>query len=117
MLEVVENGPPEPIRSPRAAGELPRTGDSPLLEIEGILAKLECTNPSGSIKDRLARYILEESRARGLLRPGQRVIEATSGNTGIALSWVGREMGHPVTIVMPEDMTEERKEMIRALGA
>ncbi len=95
----------------------PHTGDTPLLELEGILAKLECTNPSGSIKDRIARFILGESRTRGLLRPGQRVIEATSGNTGIALAWVGRELGHPVTIVMPEDMTEERKEMIRALGA
>lgn len=94
-----------------------RIGSTPMLEIEGVLAKLECTNPCGSIKDRIARYIVDKSRERGLLAPGQRIVEATSGNTGIALSWVGRESGHPVTIVMPEDMSVERQQMIRALGA
>lgn len=92
-------------------------GSTPLVEIEGIYAKLECVNPCGSIKDRIARYILTESAKRGLLAPGQGIVEATSGNTGIALAYFAREMGHPITIVMPEDMTEERKEMIRALGA
>ncbi len=96
---------------------MPEVGFTPLLDIEGVLAKLECVNPCGSIKDRIVRFILEESRRRGLLVPGQRIIEATSGNTGIAMAYFGRELGHPVTIVMPEDMTEERKEMIRALGA
>jgi cysteine synthase A len=96
---------------------IPRIGSTPLVELDGVLAKLECTNPCGSIKDRIARYVLEESRARGTLRPGQRIVEATSGNTGIALAWYARELGHPITIVMPEDMTEERKGMIRALGA
>src|SRR5436190_4296025 len=115
VVEIMDSRDSTPAR--QSAGQPQRTGDTPLLEIEGILTKLECTNPSGSIKDRIARFILEESLRRGLLQPGQRVIEATSGNTGIALSWVGRELGHPVTIVMPEDMTEERKEMIRALGA
>ncbi len=94
-----------------------RVGATPLIEVEGILAKLECANPCGSIKDRIGRYILEESRRRGSLAPGQRIVEATSGNTGIAFSWVARELGHPITIVMPEDMTEERKQMIRSLGA
>jgi len=92
-------------------------GGTPLVEVEGILAKLECTNPCGSIKDRIAGYILEESLRRGLLVPGQRIVEATSGNTGIALAWAARNLGHPVTVVMPEDMTEERKAIIRALGA
>ncbi len=92
-------------------------GETPLVEVDGILAKLECANPCGSIKDRIGRYILEESERRGLLRPGMRIVEATSGNTGIAFSYFAREKGYPVTIVMPEDMTEERKEMIRALGA
>lgn len=92
-------------------------GGTPLVEVEGILAKLECTNPCGSIKDRIAGYILEESLRRGLLVPGQRIVEATSGNTGIALAWTARNLGHPVTVVMPEDMTEERKTIIRALGA
>jgi cysteine synthase A len=92
-------------------------GGTPLVEVEGILAKLECTNPCGSIKDRIAGYILEESLRRGLLVPGQRIVEATSGNTGIALAWAARNLGHPITVVMPEDMTEERKAIIRALGA
>ena len=92
-------------------------GGTPLVEVEGVFAKLECTNPCGSIKDRIARYVLDEARRRGDLRPGQRIVEATSGNTGIALSWWARELGHPITIVMPEDMTEERKAMIAGLGA
>ena len=92
-------------------------GNTPLVEVEGILAKLECTNPCGSIKDRIARYILAAARRSGALRPGQRIVEATSGNTGIALAWCARELGHPITVVMPEDMTEERKAMIRDLGA
>lgn len=88
-----------------------------MLSIEGVFTKLECTNPCGSIKDRIATYILDESRRRGLLREGDRIVEATSGNTGIAFSYFGRERGHDVTIVMPENMTEERKEIITGLGA
>jgi cysteine synthase A len=88
-----------------------------MLSIDGIFAKLECTNPCGSIKDRIAVYILDESKRRGLLRDGDRIVEATSGNTGIALSYFGRERAHDVTIVMPENMTEERKEIITKLGA
>ena len=92
-------------------------GDTPLVEVDGVFAKLECVNPCGSIKDRIGKYILEESLRRGLLQPGQRIVEATSGNTGIAFAWFARQLGHPITIVMPEDMTDERKEMIRSLGA
>lgn len=92
-------------------------GNTPLLEVDGIYAKLECTNPCGSIKDRIAVYILEQSEARGLLRPGTRIVEATSGNTGIALSYFAKEKGYDITIVMPEDMTEERKEILKELGA
>ncbi len=92
-------------------------GQTPLVKVEGVFAKLECTNPCGSIKDRIAKYILEESRARGLLRPGQRIVEATSGNTGIAFAHFGRALGHPVTIVMPENMTQERKQALERLGA
>ena len=95
----------------------PGVGDTPLIEIEGILVKLECLNPCGSVKDRLASYILQRARERGELRPGQAIVEATSGNTGIAFAYYGREAGHPVTIVMPEHMTEERKALIRHLGA
>ncbi|MCP4804191.1 MAG: PLP-dependent cysteine synthase family protein [Proteobacteria bacterium] len=92
-------------------------GETPLIEVDGVYAKLECTNPCGSIKDRIALYILRESRERGLLGPGQHIVEATSGNTGIALAYFARLSGHPVTIVMPEDMTHERKTILRDLGA
>ncbi len=92
-------------------------GNTPLIKIENIYAKLECTNPCGSIKDRIAVYILEESEKRGLLQKGQRIIEATSGNTGISLAYYARQKRYPVTIVMPENMTEERKTLIRNLGA
>jgi cysteine synthase A len=94
--------------------ELRRT---PLVQVDGFWAKLECTHPTGSIKDRIARYILDRSEELGLLKPGMEIIEATSGNTGIALAHLCRIKGYKVTIVMPENMTEERKEVIRALGA
>jgi cysteine synthase A len=100
-----------------AAAARTEVGRTPLVEVDGVLAKLECANPCGSIKDRVGRYLLETSRARGLLLPGQRIVEATSGNTGIALAYFARELGHPITIVMPENMTAERQAMIRALGA
>jgi cysteine synthase A len=92
-------------------------GGTPLVKVEGIYAKLECTNPCGSIKDRIGKYILEESARRGLLAPGQRIVEATSGNTGIAFAYFARQLGHPVTIVMPENMTDERKQVLRRMGA
>jgi cysteine synthase A len=90
---------------------------TPLIDVEGILVKLECVNATGSIKDRIAKYILERSQELGLLKSGQTIVEATSGNTGIAVAYIGRKLGHPVTIVMPENMTEERKDLIRSLGA
>jgi len=92
-------------------------GGTPLVKVEGVYAKLECTNPCGSIKDRIGEYIIRESKRTGLLKPGQRIVEATSGNTGIALAHFARRYGHPVTIVMPESMTEERKQVLRDLGA
>jgi cysteine synthase A len=94
-----------------------RVGGTPLVEVDGIYAKLECVNAAGSIKDRVASYILSVSEQRGLLRPGMRIVEATSGNTGIAVAYFGQKMGYPVTIVMPEHMTEERKDLIRSFGA
>lgn len=107
------------------AAELPRPntcrrdtpGNTPLLEISGVYAKLECTNPCGSIKDRIAEYILRKSEESGLLRPGVRIVEATSGNTGIALAYFARKRGYDITIVMPENMTDERKQIVQSLGA
>jgi len=92
-------------------------GNTPLVCVDGVYAKLECVNPTGSIKDRMVKFIIDESEKRGLLKKGMAVVEATSGNTGIALSYYGRQKGYEVMIVMPEDMTEERKEMIRVFGA
>jgi len=100
-------------------------GNTPMLEIEftwkgkpyRIFAKAEYLNLSGSIKDRMAIHIIREAYRRGTLKPGDRIIEATSGNTGIAISAVGRALGHPVTIFMPDWMSDERKNLIRSLGA
>lgn len=102
---------------PKPASAPLEIGKTPLVNVGGVLVKLECVNPTGSIKDRIAEYILLRSKQLGLLHEGQRIIEATSGNTGIAMAYYGRALGHPVTILMPENMTDERKDRIRSLGA
>ncbi len=99
--------------------------NTPLLEIryvyrgrEGtIYAKAEHMNMTGSIKDRMAYYILQKAYEEGAIRPGDRIIEATSGNTGISFSAIGRALGHPVTIYMPDWMSKERISLIKSLGA
>ena len=92
-------------------------GNTPLVRVDGVYAKLECVNPTGSIKDRMVKFILDESEKRGLLKKGMVIVEATSGNTGIALAYFGRQKGYDVKIIMPDNMTEERKELIRGFGA
>ncbi|NQU68832.1 MAG: PLP-dependent cysteine synthase family protein [Candidatus Marinimicrobia bacterium] len=100
-------------------------GNTPLLAIEFMFgeekrmlyAKAENLNMTGSIKDRMAFHIIEQGYARGILKPGNLIIEATSGNTGIAFAAIGRALGHPVTIFMPSWMSEERINLIRSLGA
>ena len=92
-------------------------GNTPLVRVDGVYAKLECINPTGSIKDRMVKFILDESEKRGLLKKGMVIVEATSGNTGIALAYFGKQKGYAVKIIMPENMTEERKELIRGFGA
>lgn len=82
-----------------------------------IFAKVEFLNPGGSIKDRIAYNMLIEAQKRGDLKPGMTIVEPTSGNTGIGLALAGIRMGYSVIIVMPENMSEERKKLIRALGA
>ena len=82
-----------------------------------VYAKLEFMNPSGSIKDRIARYMIEQAEQKGLLKPGYTIVEATSGNTGIALSMVGAAKGYRVLIVMPEHMTGERIKIMTNFGA
>ncbi|OHB64034.1 MAG: cysteine synthase A [Planctomycetes bacterium RBG_13_60_9] len=94
-------------------------GNTPLLRLKGerVFAKAEFLNPGGSIKDRVALAMLEAARRDGKLKPDSIICEPTSGNTGIGLALVGRLMGYRVRIVMPEGMSEERKKLIRALGA
>ena len=96
-------------------------GNTPMLELRrmgngDIFAKAEYLNPGGSIKDRVALYIVEQSEKSGRLKPGNVIVEASSGNTGIGFAFVGVLKGYRVIIVMPEDMSEERKKIIRALG-
>ena len=97
-------------------------GNTPLLSLEettgcNIFAKAEFLNPGGSIKDRIALNMLEEAEKSGKLKPGMTIIEPTSGNTGIGLALCGIRKGYKVIIVMPENMSEERKKIIHALGA
>ena len=97
-------------------------GNTPLISLEqttgmNIYAKAEFLNPGGSIKDRIALAMIEEAEKDGRLKPGMTIIEPTSGNTGIGLALCGVRKGYRVIIVMPENMSEERKKIIRALGA
>jgi cysteine synthase len=92
-------------------------GNTPMLELEGIYCKLEYLNPSGSIKARIAKYMVERAEDEGLLRPGDTIVEATSGNTGNALSMVAAVKGYRMLVVMPEGMSGERVAISRAFGA
>jgi len=100
-------------------------GNTPLLkvtfrfrgQVRSLFAKLEHVNLTGSIKDRMALHIIRRAYDSGRLAPGAPIAEATSGNTGIAFSALGRALGHPVTIFMPDWMSQERKDIIRGLGA
>jgi cysteine synthase A len=96
---------------------LDAVGDTPLLEIEGIHCKCEFLNPSGSIKARIAKYMVERAEGEGLLRRGDTIVEATSGNTGNALSMVAAVKGYRMLVVMPEGMSGERLAISRAFGA
>lgn len=97
-------------------------GNTPLISLKrttgmNICAKAEFLNPGGSIKDRVAYYMISQAEEKGLLKPGMTIVEPTSGNTGIGLALAGVRKGYKVIIVMPENMSEERKKIIRALGA
>ena len=92
-------------------------GNTPMLEIEGIYCKLEYLNPSGSIKARIAKYMVEKAEREGLLSEGDTIVEATSGNTGNALSMVAAVKGYRMLVVMPEGLSSERVAISRAFGA
>ena len=93
-------------------------GQTPLIKIsERIFAKFEGQNPSGSIKDRMASYIINHAEENGLIKKGDTIIEATSGNSGIAFAFLSAERGYKCIIIMPANMSEERKQMLRLYGA
>jgi cysteine synthase A len=97
-------------------------GNTPMISLRKttglpVFAKAEYLNPGGSIKDRVACFMIEQAESRGVLKPGMTIVEPTSGNTGIGIALAGVQKGYRVIIVMPENMSEERKKIIQALGA
>jgi cysteine synthase A len=92
-------------------------GGTPLIEVDGVYCKMEYLNPSGSVKARIAKYMIERAEDEGLLRHGDTIVEATSGNTGNALSMVAAVKGYRMLVVMPEGMSGERVAISRAFGA
>jgi cysteine synthase A len=109
----------------KPSGVLDSIGNTPLVALRAasdatgcrVFGKAEYMNPGGSVKDRIAKAILERAEARGELRAGMTILEVTSGNTGIALSMVGAVKGYRVVIMMPKTVSEERRHMIESLGA
>ncbi len=94
--------------------ELPRLTPTPGVR---IYAKLEGRNPTGSVKDRVAKAMIDDAESRGLIAPGQTILEPTSGNTGISLAMICRRKGYPLKVVMPDNVTGERTELLRMYGA
>ena len=95
-----------------------QVGQTPLIKIsERIFAKFEGQNPSGSIKDRMASFIINDAEKNNLIKKGDTIIEATSGNSGIAFAFLAAERGYKCIIIMPANMSEERKQMLRIYGA
>lgn len=92
-------------------------GNTPLIEINGIFAKCEFMNPSGSIKARMAKYMIEKAEAEGILKKGDTIVEATSGNTGNAMSMIAAVKGYKMKVVMPHGFSEERVAISKAFGA
>ena len=121
----LQSGPDRDLLAKRFRGVSRLVGNTPLLAIEFtfqdrrrvIHAKCEQLNLTGSIKDRMALHILRRAYEQGSIRPGDTIVEATSGNTGIALAAVGRALGHPVAIFMPSWMSHERVQLLQSLGA
>src|SRR5690348_59623 len=127
MARRSSSSPPWPVGSSlRTAGSLLElVGNTPLVELQGLApkpsvrlyAKLEGQNPTGSIKDRVAVSMIETAEAAGELEPGRELLEPTSGNTGISLALVAKLKGYPLTCVLPENATEERRRLLRLYGA
>src|SRR5207302_9398587 len=94
--------------------ELPRLSPKPGVR---LWAKLESHNPTGPVKDRVARALVEDAEERGAISPGQTILEPTSGNTGISLAMICRRKGYPLKVVMPENVTPERTQLLEMYGA
>lgn len=99
-------------------------GRTPLVEVSGfenqkarIVVKVEAFNPGGSVKDRIALAMIEDAEKKGVLKPGATIIEPTSGNTGVGLAWVGVAKGYKTILIMPETMSVERRNLLKAYGA
>src|SRR5690242_10077057 len=100
-------------------------GNTPLVELKRlspkpgvrIYVKLESYNPTGSVKDRVARSMIEDAESRGAIQPGQTILEPTSGNTGISLAMICSRKGYPLKVVMPDNVTAERTQLLRMYGA
>src|SRR3977135_1926060 len=100
-------------------------GHTPLVECKRlspkpgvrVWAKLESHNPTGSVKDRVARSLIEDAEEKGLIRPGQTILEPTSGNTGISLAMICARKGYPLKVVMPDNVTPERTQLLQMYGA
>ncbi|MGO9489454.1 MAG: PLP-dependent cysteine synthase family protein, partial [Solirubrobacteraceae bacterium] len=100
-------------------------GNTPLIELKRLSpkpgvrlwAKLESRNPTGSVKDRVARALIEDAEQKGAIAPGQTILEPTSGNTGISLAMICRRKGYPLKVVMPDNVTQERTQLLRMYGA
>src|SRR5689334_20803839 len=118
----------QPINRPcggRFASVVEAIGNTPLVELPRlspkpevhIYAKLEGHNPTGSVKDRVAKSMIEAAEAEGAIEPGHTILEPTSGNTGIALAMICRRKGYPLKVVMPDNVTEERTQLLRMYGA
>ncbi len=109
----------------RYANVVEAVGNTPLVELPRlspkagvrIFVKLEGRNPTGSVKDRVAKAMIEEAEAEGAIQPGQTILEPTSGNTGISLGMICRRKGYPLKVVMPDNVTEERTQLLRMYGA
>ena len=107
------------------SNSLQLVGLTPLVKLNNVVptnganvyAKLECFNPGGSVKDRIAKAMVEDAEHRGILKPGSTIIEATSGNTGIGLAMVGAVKGYQVILVMSENMSAERRMILESFGA
>jgi cysteine synthase B len=126
LLPAMAGGAPRPAARLKVASSLLElVGSTPLVELAHVspkpevklYAKLEGQNPTGSIKDRVAKSMIEAAEASGELEPGRALLEPTSGNTGIALAMIAALKGYPLTCVMPENSTEERKRLLRLYGA